>query len=139
LEALREAIARVGAAEDSGLEEEKGLPDEAHLLKQCADDPELVEELLGLFAEGLDAATSALTHAIDANDRETLRRTAHKLRGEAVTLGFQRLAGVLQQLESQATSPDRTVPDDLRDALAEATTGCHRWLHRRSQEVPRAP
>jgi CheY-like chemotaxis protein len=57
-EALREAIARVGAAEDSGLEEEKGLPDEAHLLKQCADDPELVEELLGLFAEGLDAATS---------------------------------------------------------------------------------
>ncbi|MEI6993832.1 response regulator, partial [Klebsiella pneumoniae] len=28
LEALREAIARVGAAEDSGLEEEKGLPDE---------------------------------------------------------------------------------------------------------------
>ena len=28
---------------------------------------------------------------------------------------------------------------DLRDALAEATTGCHRWLHRRSQEVPRAP
>ena len=139
LEALREAIARVGAAEDSGLEEEKGLPDEAHLLKQCADDPELVEELLGLFAEGLDAATSALTHAIDANDRETLRRTAHKLRGEAVTLGFQRLAGVLQQMESRAKSPGQTVPDDLRDALAEATTGCHRWLHRRSQEVPRAP
>lgn len=68
-EALREAIARVGAAEDSAPEEEEGLPDEARLLKQCADDPELVEELLGLFAEGLDAATSALTHAIDANDR----------------------------------------------------------------------
>lgn len=137
LEALREAIARVGAAEDSDLEEEKGLPDEAHLLKQCADDPELVEELLGLFAEGLDAAIIALTHAIDTNDRETWRRTAHKLRGEAVTLGFQRLAGVLQQMESRATSPGQTVPDDLRDALAEATTGCHRWLHRRSQEVLR--
>ncbi|HDU4297432.1 TPA: response regulator [Klebsiella variicola subsp. variicola] len=137
LEALREAIARVGAAEDSGLEEEKGLPDEAHLLKQCADDPELVEELLGLFAEGLDAATAALTHAIDANDRETLRRTAHKLRGEAVTLGFQRLAGVLQQLESQATSPDQTESDALRDALAEAITGCHLWLRRRAQAASR--
>ncbi len=136
-EALREAIARVGAAEDSGLEEEKGLPDEAHLLKQCADDPELVEELLGFFAEGLDAATAALTHAIDANDRETLRRTAHKLRGEAVTLGFQRLAGVLQQLESQATSPDQTVSDALRDALAEAITGCHLWLRRRAQAASR--
>ncbi|WP_323059729.1 hybrid sensor histidine kinase/response regulator [Klebsiella variicola] len=137
LEALREAIARVGAAEDSGLEEEKGLPDEAHLLKQYADDPELVEELLGLFAEGLDAATAALTHAIDANDRETLRRTAHKLRGEAVTLGFQRLAGVLQQLESQATSPDQTESDALRDALAEAITGCHLWLRRRAQAASR--
>lgn len=136
-EALREAIARVGAAEDSGLEEEKGLPDEAHQLKQCADDPELVEELLGFFAEGLDAATAALTHAIDANDREKLRRTAHKLRGEAVTLGFQRLAGVLQQLESQATSPDQTVSDALRDALAEAITGCHLWLRRRAQEASR--
>lgn len=136
-EALREAIARVGAAEDSGLEEEKGLPDEAHLLKQCADDPELVEELLGFFAEGLDAATAALTHAIDANDRETLRRTAHKLRGEVVTLGFQRLAGVLQQLESQATSPDQTVSDALRDALAEAITGCHLWLRRRAQAASR--
>ncbi|UNA33278.1 Hpt domain-containing protein [Klebsiella variicola subsp. variicola] len=74
---------------------------------------------------------------MDTNDRETWRRIAHKLRGEAVTLGFQRLAGVLQQMESRATSPGQTVPDDLRDALAEATTGCHRWLHRRSQEVLR--
>ncbi|PLL87399.1 hybrid sensor histidine kinase/response regulator, partial [Klebsiella pneumoniae] len=32
-EALREAIARVGAAEDSAPEEEEGLPDEARLLK----------------------------------------------------------------------------------------------------------
>lgn len=137
LEALREAIARVGTAEDSGLEEEKGLPDEAHLLKQCADDPELVEELLGLFAEGLDAAIIALTHAIDTNDRETWRRIAHKLRGEAVTLGFQRLAGVLQQMESRATSPDQTVSDALRDALAEAITGCHLWLRRRAQAASR--
>jgi hypothetical protein len=34
--------------------------------KQCADDPELVEELLGLFAAGLNAAAAALNHAIDA-------------------------------------------------------------------------
>ncbi|MCD8669550.1 response regulator, partial [Klebsiella pneumoniae] len=135
-EALREAIARVGAAEDSAPEEEEGLPDEARLLKQCADDPELVEELLGLFAAGLNAAAAALNHAIDANDRETWRRAAHKLRGEAATLGFQRLASVLQRLESQAASPDQSVPGDLRDALTEAIAGCHLWLRRRTQEVP---
>ncbi|HDU4903203.1 response regulator [Klebsiella quasipneumoniae] len=136
-EALREAIARVGAAEDSAPVEEEGLPDEARLLKQCADDPELVEELLGLFAAGLNAAAAALNHAIDANDRETWRRAAHKLRGEAATLGFQRLASVLQRLESQAASPEQSVPGDLRDALTEAIAGCHLWLRRRTQEVPR--
>ena len=136
-EALREASARVGAAEESAPEEEEGLPDEARLLKQCADDPELVEELLGLFAAGLNAAAAALNHAIDANDRETWRRAAHKLRGEAATLGFQRLSGVLQQLESQAASPDQSVPGDLQDTLAEAIAGCHLWLRRRMQEAPR--
>jgi HPt (histidine-containing phosphotransfer) domain-containing protein len=34
---------------------------------------------------------AALNHAIDANDRETWRRAAHKLRGEAATLGFNAL------------------------------------------------
>ncbi|MCS5873691.1 Hpt domain-containing protein [Klebsiella pneumoniae subsp. pneumoniae] len=76
------------------------------------------------------------TTRIDANDRETWRRAAHKLRGEAATLGFQRLASVLQRLESQAASPDQSVPGDLRDALTEAIAGCHLWLRRRTQEVP---
>ncbi|WP_131026450.1 Hpt domain-containing protein, partial [Klebsiella variicola] len=65
------------------------------------------------------------------------RRAAHKLRGEAATLGFQRLSGVLQQLESQAASPDQSVPGDLQDTLAEAIAGCHLWLRRRMQEAPR--
>jgi prophage DNA circulation protein len=44
--------------------------------------------------EGLNAAAAALNHAIDANDRETWRRAAHKLRGEAATRLGQRVAQV---------------------------------------------
>lgn len=150
LEALREAIARVGAAEDSDLEEEKGLPDEAHLLKQCADDPELVEELLGFFAEGLDAATAALTHAIDANDRETLRRTAHKLRGEAVTPAFNALPGCSSSWRARRRRPTKPcltlcATRWLRRSQA-ATCGCgaeRRRLHAKLLSVvdfhPRQP
>ena len=51
--------------------------------------------------------------------------------------GFQRLSGVLQQLESQAASPDQSVPGDLQTTLAEAIAGCRLWLRRRMQEAPR--
>ncbi|TAT59519.1 Hpt domain-containing protein, partial [Enterobacter cloacae] len=67
-----------------------------------ADDPALVQELLTLFGEELDGAVKAISRAIDRDDRETLRRAAHKLRGEAVTLDFRGLAQQLQVLESEA-------------------------------------
>ncbi|HIA0230288.1 TPA: Hpt domain-containing protein [Enterobacter cloacae] len=71
-------------------------------LEECADDPALVQELLTLFGEELDGAVKAISRAIDRDDRETLRRAAHKLRGEAVTLDFRGLAQQLQVLESEA-------------------------------------
>ncbi|HDC4390585.1 TPA: response regulator [Enterobacter cloacae] len=96
-ERLAEEIARVLQREDS-----LDFPDEARLLNQCADDPSLVQELLTLFGEELDGAVKAISRAIDRDDRETLRRAAHKLRGEAVTLDFRGLAQQLQVLESEA-------------------------------------
>ncbi|MGC0063597.1 response regulator, partial [Enterobacter asburiae] len=81
-ERLAEEIARVLERHDDS----SVFPDEARLLKQCADDPVLVQELLALFGEGLEEAIRAIALAIDNDDREALRRAAHKLRGEAVTL-----------------------------------------------------
>ncbi|MGC0091744.1 response regulator, partial [Enterobacter asburiae] len=83
-ERLAEEIARVLERHDDS----SVFPDEARLLKQCADDPVLVQELLALFGEGLEEAIRAIALAIDNDDREALRRAAHKLRGEAVTLDF---------------------------------------------------
>ncbi|WP_416378457.1 Hpt domain-containing protein [Enterobacter roggenkampii] len=44
----------------------------------------------------------AITLAIDNDDREALRRAAHKLRGEAVTLEGQQLAALNQQLQKES-------------------------------------
>jgi len=128
-EALQDEIARVGQPQD------QGMPDEARLLKQCADDPSLVQELLELFGEGLDEAIAAIVQAIDNDDREALRRAAHRLRGEAVTLGFTGLTGLLEELESQAVSLDQARLSLLRRELTAEAGRSVAWLRHRAQEV----
>jgi len=132
-EALQEEIMRVAAGG------KQGLPDEASLLKQCADDPQLVQELLALFSEGLDEAIVTIEQAIDNNNRDALRRAAHKLRGEAVTLCFTALAERLQQLESEAASLDLAGLDVLRRELIEEVGRSVAWLRQRAQEVKHDP
>lgn len=112
------------------------LPDEARLLKQCAGDPALVQELLALFGEGLEEAMKTLTRAIDSDDREALRRTAHKLRGEAVTLDFWLLARQLQALESEAHTQDRQQLATLNQRLQMESQRLMAWLTARGVNEP---
>lgn len=119
--------------------DEKGLPEEARLLRQCADDPLLVQELLTLFREGLDEARETLHQAVKSLDHETLRRAAHKLRGEAVTLDFTGLAQVLQQFESQSSTLDQEALIALLDDLDEQSARIDLWLHHRAQELHHDP
>jgi len=132
-DALQNEIMHVAAGE------QQGLPDEASLLKQCADDPQLVQELLALFGEGLDEAMLTIEQAIDNNNRDALRRAAHKLRGEAVTLCFTALAERLQQLESEAASLDQDGLNVLRGELIEEVGRSVAWLRQRAQEVKHDP
>jgi len=132
-EALQQEIARVGVGID------KGLPDEARLLRQCADDPDLVQELLLLFSTGLDESIAAIVQAIDNDDREALRRAAHRLRGEALTLGFTGLTETLQQLESEAASLDLAGLSALRRELLDEAGRSATWLRQRVQEVKHDP
>lgn len=137
-EALQQEIARVGPGSHNP-QSDKGLPDEARLLKQCADDPALVQELLDLFGEGLDEAVATIARAIDRDDREALGRAAHRLRGEAATLGFTGLAERLQQLESQATTLDPAGLKALRGELFNEAGRGAAWLHHRAQEMNHDP
>lgn len=128
-EALQDEIARVSHSP------EQGLPDEARLLKQCADDAQLVDELLGLFSEGLDEALAAIVQAMDNHDRDALRRAAHKVRGEAMALDFTHLAQLLQRLESDAQTLDEPELKTLRDGLYAEADRIMAWLQRREQEL----
>jgi PAS domain S-box-containing protein len=131
-ERLAEEIARVLERHDDS----SVFPDEARLLKQCADDPALVQELLALFGEGLAEAMKTLTRAIDNDDREALRRTAHKLRGEAVTLDFGLLARQLQALENEAHSQNRQQLAALNEQLHKESLRLAAWLNARGVNEP---
>lgn len=132
-ETLQKEMTRVYA------EDNRGLPDEARLLKQCANDPLLVDELLAVFSESLNSEMMNIMAALDKDDRETLRRVAHKFRGEAITLGFTHLGERLQQLDSQATSLDQAGLSALRHILVEEIGRSAAWLRRRSQEMNHDP
>ncbi|WP_447855687.1 response regulator [Enterobacter sp. WI-ESBL-E8] len=131
-ERLAEEIARVLPRHD----EPFAFPDEARLLKQCADDPALVQELLSLFGEGLEEAMNAISRAIDSDDREALRRAAHKLRGEAVTLDFGPLARQLQALESEAHALERQQLATLNQRLQKESLRLTAWLNARGVNEP---
>lgn len=131
-ERLAEEIARLLEHHDDSFV----FPDEARLLKQCAGDPALVQELLALFGEGLEEAMKTLTRAIDSDDREALRRTAHKLRGEAVTLDFWLLARQLQALESEAHTQDRQQLATLNQRLQMESQRLMAWLTARGVNEP---
>ncbi|HHO0149547.1 TPA: response regulator [Enterobacter asburiae] len=131
-ERLAEEIARVLERHDDS----SVFPDEARLLKQCADDPVLVQELLALFGEGLEEAIRAIALAIDNDDREALRRKAHKLRGEAVTLDFGLLARQLQALENEAHTQDRQQLATLNRRLQMESQRLMAWLNARGVNEP---
>ncbi|QHM94995.1 response regulator [Kosakonia sacchari] len=81
-----------------------GMPNESALLEQLGGDRALLNELMTIFREGLMELSDAIEQAVRSGDRETVRRSAHKLRGEAIALDFRSLSQVLQQLESQSQS-----------------------------------
>ncbi|MWL73866.1 hypothetical protein GQM09_26170 [Escherichia coli] len=72
-------------------------------------------------------------------DREALRRAAHRLRGEALTLGFTGLTETLQQLESEAASLDLAGLSALRRELLDEAGRSATWLRQRVQEVKHDP
>ncbi|KAE8276355.1 Hpt domain-containing protein, partial [Enterobacter sp. C6] len=63
-----------------------------------------------------------------SDDRDALRRAAHKLRGEAVTLDFSTLAQQLQVLESDAHALDRQQLAALNENLRQESRRLTAWL-----------
>ncbi len=73
--------------------------DRAALRAQTGDDPELVAQMVDIFAGQAPELLARLQAALAAADAAELRAAAHALKGSALNFGAQRLAGAALQLE----------------------------------------
>ncbi len=97
-----------------------GAPPSALVVSELADDAEK-GDLVERFVGGLAAKATQIEEAFAANDRETVRRVAHQLRGAGGGYGFPSITAAAARLEHCAREGD-----SLDQALAELCDLCRR-------------
>jgi signal transduction histidine kinase/CheY-like chemotaxis protein/HPt (histidine-containing phosphotransfer) domain-containing protein len=90
------------------------------VVSELADDEEMTA-LVEHFTAGLPAQAKRLEDALDANDRETVRRLAHQLKGAAGGYGYPTITSAAARLEQQAREGET-----FTQALAEVGDLCRR-------------
>ncbi|HTX06826.1 MAG TPA: Hpt domain-containing protein, partial [Steroidobacteraceae bacterium] len=87
----------------------------------AGDDTAFMHELLATFRASALSSLAEMREALDAGDRERLRRAAHKLKGGSDNIGATRLRELAAQLEAGAAQ------------ISSAELG--RWIHAVSAEL----
>ena len=75
--------------------------DRATLLMRAGNNQNLYEELLAMAKDQFEEYLAALETALQAGDDEAIRRSAHTLRGAAMTMCFNRLADEVRNFEQR--------------------------------------
>ncbi len=71
---------------------------------QAEDEPDLVQELVGLFKREAPPQIAAIRAAITAGDAERLRKAAHSLKGSSANLGVRLVSALGADLEQKGRS-----------------------------------
>ncbi len=78
----------------------EALIDDARMRTFRAEYPEIVDQLVDLFAAGTPPVIAELRAAIDAGDGDGVRRSAHKLKGSCQNIGATFMATLCRTLET---------------------------------------
>lgn len=92
--------------------------DRASLLRLLDDDLTLMAELLHLAADMKDRIGD-LGVSIRVNDMQSMKANAHKLKGAALGLTFNRLAGLAKRLEESSGTDCDKLMEIHREMMAE--------------------
>ena len=95
------------------------------LYSSLASDPDLAE-LVEIFVESLPERVESLRQAFEQGDWETLRRTAHQIKGAAGSYGFDPLSPSAAQLEQRIGAGEDQDVEAIRQALDELLELCAR-------------
>ncbi|MFO0578735.1 MAG: ATP-binding protein [Polyangia bacterium] len=106
------------------------------LLAMVGDDLVAMGELILTFVGSAPAEDEALAQALSAADWQSLRHTAHNLKGAAATFGAERLAALCLELEKAAETQSAAAQQLTASVQAEHAVVCEELLRRRSQRDP---
>jgi HPt (histidine-containing phosphotransfer) domain-containing protein len=82
------------------------------------DDPDLARETIELFLDQTPAQLALLSTHVLQSDTETVRRSAHQLKGGCLIVGAGRMAEICEQLETACEGGSHNDLRSLADALA---------------------
>jgi CheY-like chemotaxis protein len=103
------------------------LLDEARMRTFRDDYPDIVDQLVDLFLQSTPPLIDELHAALDGDDVEELRRTAHKLKGSCQNVGATFMATLCRSLET-AEGDARETLSELDAALAPTEAAIRRAL-----------
>jgi len=96
---------------------------QAPLYSTLGDDPDL-GEIVELFVEEMPGRIETLVEQYNSGDWQSLRRTAHQLKGAAGSYGFEQVTPVAAELEQKL---DRDEPEEqIRAAIEQLIDHCQR-------------
>jgi HPt (histidine-containing phosphotransfer) domain-containing protein len=86
---------------------------------QDEDEPDLLEEIAGVFLTGAVSRLEALNEAVREDDAPSVEREAHALKGSSVNMGALLMARICDRLEHAGRSGDLTPAPELLHQLEE--------------------
>ena len=84
----------------------KANPIDRARIQQLAGGPQGIAEVLAELESGVRADIAALQVALESSDPAALRRAAHRIKGSALTIGADRLAGLASQVVDAPAGTD---------------------------------
>jgi CheY-like chemotaxis protein len=84
---------------------------------QAEGEPDILEELIGLFFEEAPPKLAALREAVEEDDARAVERVAHSLKGSSGNMGAMRMAAVYSEIEKVGGSGELTRAPELIERL----------------------
>ena len=76
--------------------------DKEFAMEQAAGDAELLQELLEIFKDSLQADIKRIEEGLDEKDAVKIRGAAHSIKGAAASLGIQGINDIAQRVEEDS-------------------------------------
>jgi len=94
--------------------------DRSVLMSSLGDDLEIIEEILELFRTITPEILESLEKAADEGDLETVRKSAHSLKGSTGNIGAKAMQESIRNIEAACADKDKeSVRERVNDSISE--------------------